>query len=55
MLIKFGLQNCVHIFININRNHLVNYIYQIFIDKQQNIDGKYATGLGNIFNLLCTF
>lgn len=33
MLIKFGLQYCVHIFIN--RNHLVNYIYQIFIDSNR--------------------
>lgn len=35
MLIKCGLQYCVHIFININRNHLVNYIYQIFIDSNR--------------------
>lgn len=35
MLIKFGLQYCVHISININRNRLVNYIYQIFIDSNR--------------------
>lgn len=34
-LIKFGLQYCVHISININRNRLVNYIYQIFIDSNR--------------------
>lgn len=32
MLIKDSLQYSVHVFININRNHLVNYIDQIFID-----------------------
>lgn len=32
MLIKDSLQYSVHVFNYINRNHLVNYIDQIFID-----------------------
>lgn len=35
MLIKFIIWYCVHILINIYRNHLVNYIYQIFIDSNR--------------------